>query len=72
MKKQALTKLCPFKAEANCRDDCALYTIHGCAIVFQIDRSPATSTAGKDCPFAPGSCTETCALFNHGCILAAI
>ena len=69
-----ITERCPFASGASttCKSDCALRTAHGCALVYQIDRRPATTTTGKSCPFSPYRCTDDCALNQGGCVLAAI
>ena len=67
-------RVCPFKQglTTHCRDDCALHTAHGCALVYMIDRKPATSTEGRSCPFHTTNCNKDCAIYNNGCIFAAI
>ena len=68
------TRTCPFDGgiENQCRENCALHTVHGCALVYMVRRKPARGTAGKKCPFSAYSCRESCALYNNGCVLAAI
>lgn len=65
---------CPFNKglSQDCRETCALYTANGCALARHVDRHLATPTEGKACPFSPYPCTDTCALYNNGCIFAAI
>ena len=69
-----ITERCPFVSGAatTCKADCALRTAHGCALVYLIDRKPATTTTGRSCPFSPYRCTDDCALNQGGCVLAAI
>ncbi len=69
-------KACPFKngVDMACRADCMLRTVHGCAIVYLVDRAPtAAQASGKSCPFNPYMCRgEGCELWRSGCVLTAI
>ena len=65
---------CPFKEGRNqvktsCEKDCPFYD-NGC-VFANAPTAPTTDTNGKYCPIAV-RCTESCAMYNHGCNLIQI
>lgn len=61
---------CPFSSATNatCKDDCALYDGHHCALHRQASRD----TQGKRCPISHSRCSDHCALYFNGCGLTSI
>ena len=70
-----ITTSCPFRSGSSnpmCMENCALRTVHGCAMKFQSEGRPAESTEGKRCPFSGYPCTASCELFIGGCAFACV
>lgn len=66
-------KICPLKAYKGilyrfCDSDCAFYDVGGCALSNK-PRTAQQDTAGMQCPII-GTCTDTCAFYEHGCSLS--
>lgn len=68
---------CPIR-RSKCREDCALYSSDGCAVLRIANASDVAQEAPRavhSCPFYPGAtiCADNCALKTGGsCALAVI